>query len=92
MFISALNRKDRLGDPTHVTKTVGVENRATAISNKVAFRKKIFRTKEITEYNTYEAECLFYSQLSPIAKNCGTKQIWKELLSKLVAYQPNDNN
>lgn len=60
VFISALNRKDRLGNPTRVTKTVGVENRATAIFNKVAFRKKIFSTKEITEYNTYEVECLFY--------------------------------
>lgn len=59
--------KERLGNPTHVTNSGGVKNRETSISNTVAFRKKIFRTKEITEYNTYEIKCLFYSQLSPIA-------------------------
>lgn len=58
--------KDHLGNPTRVMKTVGVKNR-TAIPNQVAFRKKIFRRKEITGSNTYEIECLFYSQLSPIA-------------------------
>ena len=45
-------------------KTVGVKNR-TAIPNQVAFRKKIFRRKEITGSNTYEIECLFYSLVYP---------------------------
>lgn len=64
VFISAIKKwKINLGNPTRVTKTVGVENIGIAISNKVAFSKKIFRIKEIAEYNIYEREHLFYSQL-----------------------------
>lgn len=41
--------KNSLGNPIHVTQTVGVKNVGTVISNNVSFRKKIIRIFKITE-------------------------------------------
>lgn len=37
VFASAINMKDSLKNPTHATKTVGVKNVGTIISNNVTF-------------------------------------------------------
>lgn len=61
VFISVINMKDSLGNPTHVTKMVGVKNIGTAVSNNVTLRRKT--EKELLKYNTYEIVCLLCSQL-----------------------------
>ena len=53
--------KDSLGNPTHVTKMVGVKNIGTVVSNNVTLRRKT--EKELMKYNTYEIVCLLCSQL-----------------------------